>query len=85
MKICLAIFSPVVILGSIAFIIILILRYKHKERLNKARKNQDVEYYTGDDLRITQPGDSTLRVSINSKVLNISLKIIHFRNFCKLL
>lgn len=63
MKICLAIFSPVVLLGSIAAIIILILRHRHKERLNKARKNQDVEYFTGDDLRITQPGDSTLRVS----------------------
>lgn len=63
MKICLAIFGPVIILGSIAAVIILILRNRHKERLNKARKKQDVEYYTGDDLRITQPGDSTLRVS----------------------
>ncbi len=64
LKLCLAIFGPVVILGIVAIIIILIMRHNHKKRLIKARNKQDADnYYTSDDLRITQAGDSTLRVS----------------------
>lgn len=62
-KLCLAIFGPVVILGTLACIIILVMRHNHKKRLTKARIKQDPDtYYASDDLlRVTSAGDSTLR------------------------
>ena len=64
LKLCLAIFGPVFILGLIAIIIILFMRNNHKKRLMKARSKQDADtYYVNDDsLRATHAcGDSTLR------------------------
>lgn len=68
MKLCLAIFAPVVIIGLFAIGIILYMRRNHKKRLVDARIQQDADtYYASDDLlkRTHACGDSTLRVSTN--------------------
>ena len=69
LKLCLAIFAPVVIVGLIAGAVILCMRKNHKKRLIDARIQQDADtYYASDDLlkRSHACGDSTLRVSQNA-------------------
>lgn len=66
MKLCIAIFGPVVILGLVALVIILVMRRNHKKRLVDARSAQNTDtYYATDDIlkRSHACGDSTLRVS----------------------
>jgi len=74
MKLCLAIFGPVVILGLLALAIILLMRRNHKKRLVDARNKADADtYYASDDLlkRSHACGDSTLRVStIGSELID---------------
>lgn len=64
-KLCLAIFAPILIIGAIA-VIVLFMRKNHKKRLVDARIQQDADtYYASDDLlkRSHACGDSTLRVN----------------------
>lgn len=65
-KLSLALFGPVVIVGLFALVIILWMRQGHKRRLIDARNQQDTDiYYATDDLlkRSHACGDSTLRVN----------------------
>ncbi|KAL7052099.1 hypothetical protein ACKWTF_004767 [Chironomus riparius] len=64
LKLSLAIFGPVFIVGLFAIAIILCMRRNHKRRLIDARNSQDADiYYASDDLlkRSHACGDSTLR------------------------
>lgn len=82
MKLCLAIFGPVVILGLFAIGIIMFMRRNHKKRVVDARNQQDADtYYAGDDLlkRTHACGDSTLRVCKDQRNKIIS-NILHYRN-----
>src|SRR5690349_13953210 len=66
LKLCLAVFAPIVIIGLIVIIVVLFMRKNHKKRLVDARIQQDADtYYASDDLlkRSHACGDSTLRVS----------------------
>jgi activin receptor type-1 len=66
-RLCFAIFGPIIIVGVIASVVILFLRRNQKKRLVDARIQQDADtYYASDDLlkRTHACGDSTLRVSL---------------------
>lgn len=67
LKMCFAIFGPIVVLGAVAIgVAVLCMRKNHKKRLVDARIQQDADtYYASDDLlkRTHACGDSTLRVS----------------------
>lgn len=87
LKLCLAVFAPVVIVGLIAGAVILCMRKNHKKRLIDARIQQDADtYYATDDLlkRSHACGDSTLRVScteLNDVTTNNRIHFsIPFRN-----
>lgn len=65
LKISLAIFVPIIVIGLLAIAIILYMRRNHKRRLMDARNQHDPDiYYANDDLikRSHACGDSTLRV-----------------------
>lgn len=84
LKLSLAIFGPVIIIGLLAIAIILFMRRNHKRRLIDARSQQDADiYYASDDLlkRSHACGDSTLRVSLNILFQKINfITLIYFRN-----
>lgn len=64
-KLALAIFGPVFVLGSLAIVVILLLRRSHQKRLFAARNKDADSYYANQEenqlLRVTAPGDSTLK------------------------
>lgn len=78
LKLCIAIFAPIIIIGIIAVIVVLFMRKNHKKRLVDARIQQDADtYYASDDLlkRSHACGDSTLRVS-SKPFLDCNFKLI---------
>ncbi|XP_063707130.1 activin receptor type-1 isoform X2 [Culicoides brevitarsis] len=65
LKLCLAIFGPIIVLGSCAFAIIWYMKNAHQKRLFASRNKPDVETYFPNEehnlLRVTSAGDSTLK------------------------
>jgi activin receptor type-1 len=71
LKICFAVFGPIIVIGLLAAIIVLCMRQNHKRRLMDVRNQQDPDiYYANDDLlkRSHACGDSTLREYFDQSV-----------------
>lgn len=70
LKLSVAIFSPVLLIGALALIVIFLMRRTHRKRLLASRAKQGPEtYYASDEmLRATSAGDSTLREYLQHSV-----------------
>lgn len=61
-KLIAAVLGPVIIIGTMATIVLLIMKRMHRRRLrNQSKADPDTYYATGEILRATAAGDSTLR------------------------
>ena len=66
LRLSLAVFCPVFILGLVLGAILLLMRHWHRRRMARLvvmEGSQDPDYLYRDELRVTAAGDSTLRVN----------------------